>query len=104
MSNPAIDIDQDHVARSRGPRWWRGLWRWAAWTGAAVFLSVSFLSTSLVAQDTSSQSRTEDSTTVEAPSTPAAQAALSSEHIISILQQQPELLAAAKEAAANQLS
>jgi len=65
---------------------------------------VSFLCTSLPAQDTSSQSRSEDNTTAKAPSTPAAQAALSPERIISILQQQPELLAAAKEAAANQLS
>ncbi len=101
MSNTAIDIARSHIARSRGFRWWRGcLWRWAAGTGAAILLSVSLLS----AQDTGSQSRNEDNTTVDSPSTPVPQAALSSERIISILQQQPELLAAAKEAAANQLS
>jgi protein involved in polysaccharide export with SLBB domain len=105
MSNTAIDIAQDPVARSRGfRRWWGCLRRSAAWTGAAVFLSVLFLSTSLIAQDTNSQSRSEDNTTVETPSMSAPQTALSAERLISILRQQPELLAAAKEAAANQLS
>lgn len=94
MSNAVID-----VAGSHGFRSWRScLWRWVVLTGAAAFLS-----TSLVAQDTSSPSRAEDST-VDSPSMPAAQPALSAGRIIYILRQQPELLAAAKEAAANQLS
>jgi len=94
MSNAVIDIARSHAFRS----WQGGIWRWAIVTGAAVFLSAS-----LVAQDTSSQARTDDST-VDSPSTPTARPALSADRIISILQQQPELLAAAKEAAANQLS
>ena len=94
MRNAVID-----AARSHGFRSWRGcLWRWAVLTGTAVFLSAL-----LVAQDTSSQSGTDDSA-VDSPSKPATQTALSADRIISILQQQPELLAAAKEAAANQLS
>src|SRR5208283_4980551 len=98
MSNAVIDADRSHDFR-----WWRGcLWRWVVWAGVTAFLSAS-LSLSLLAQDTSSQSRNDDST-VDSPSTPAGQPALSSDRIISILRQQPELLAAAKEAAANQLS
>jgi protein involved in polysaccharide export with SLBB domain len=57
----------------------------------------------LLAQDTSSQSKTDDST-VDSPTTPEGQTALSADSILSILQQQPDLLAAAKEAAANRLS
>jgi protein involved in polysaccharide export with SLBB domain len=87
------------IARSHGFRSWQGcIWRWVMLTGAAVFLSAS-----LVAQDTSSQSRMDDGT-VDSPSPPGAQPALSADRIISILRQQPELLAAAREAAANQLS
>jgi protein involved in polysaccharide export with SLBB domain len=94
MSNAVIDIASSHGFRS-----WQGcIWRWVIVTGAAVLLSAS-----LVARDTSLQSMTDDST-VDSPSAPEGQPGLSADRIISILQQRPELLAAAKEAAANRLS
>ena len=66
---------------------------------------MAFLSTGLAAQDTTAESRTDDSSTfVESPSTLAAQPALSADRIIALLQQQPDLLAVAKEKAATRLS
>jgi hypothetical protein len=93
MSNPGIDH-----AGSHGLRWQGCRWRWLVLTGAAVFLSAS-----LVAQDTSAQSGNDDST-VNSPPEPMASPALSADRIISVLEQEPEMLAAAKEAVANQLS
>ena len=94
MRNAIIDIASSHRIHS-----WRNCTRrWAVLTASAIFLPAL-----LVSQDTSTQSRTDDST-VEASLTSAAQAALSADRIISILQQQPEMLAAAKDVAANRLS
>jgi protein involved in polysaccharide export with SLBB domain len=62
-----------------------------------------FLSASLLAQDAGSLAGAEDST-ADSASAPAAQAALSADHIISILQRQPDLLDATKQAAATRLS
>jgi protein involved in polysaccharide export with SLBB domain len=88
-----------HVARSSAFRSWQGcLWHWLVVTGAAVLLSAS-----LVAQDTGSESRTDDGI-VDSPSAPPGQPALSADRIISLLQQQPELLAVAKERAAARFS
>jgi polysaccharide biosynthesis/export protein len=74
------------------------LWRRVVLTVAAVSLSIS-----LAAQETSSQPTNDDSA-VDSAALPAGQAALSADRIISMLRQQPELLDAAKDAAANRLS
>ncbi len=74
------------------------LWRRVVLTVAAVSLSIS-----LAAQETSSPPINDDSA-VDSGALPTGQAALSADRIISLLRQQPELLDAAKEAAANRLS
>lgn len=89
-------IDQ---AGNHGSHWWQSrLWHWLGLTVVVVFLSAS-----LVAQDTGSQSGGDDSAINSLP-TPETQPALSADRIISVLLQQPELLATAKEAVASQLA
>lgn len=94
MRCPLIQVVHSHAFRSvRGC-----LVRWLVVTGTTLLLSAW-----LLAQDTNSESRADDGT-VDSTATPSVQPALSADRIVSLLQQQPELLAVAKERAAARLS